>query len=98
MSGFSSPFGNLPSPAAIVALTAAALLVYVYAGYPILLAVVSRFFPRRRPEPVHTPSLSVLISAYNEESAIARKIEQTLALQYPADRLEVLVVSDRSTG
>jgi cellulose synthase/poly-beta-1,6-N-acetylglucosamine synthase-like glycosyltransferase len=97
MSGFSSLFGNVSSPAAMMALSAIALLVYVYAGYPILLAMLSLFSRRRRPGPGHTPTVSVLISAYNEESAIARKIKQTLALDYPPDRLEVLVVSDGST-
>ncbi len=41
--------------------------------------------------------ISVLIAAYNEEEAIERKIQQTLALEYPADKLEVLVLSDCST-
>jgi cellulose synthase/poly-beta-1,6-N-acetylglucosamine synthase-like glycosyltransferase len=97
MSGSFSLFGNVGSPAAVIALTAAALMVYVYAGYPMLLGVLSVLFRRRRPDTGHTPPLSVLISAYNEEAAIARKIEQTLALDYPAHRLEVLVVSDGST-
>ena len=39
----------------------------------------------------------MLIAAYNEEAAIERKIRQTLALEYPADRIEVLVLSDCST-
>jgi cellulose synthase/poly-beta-1,6-N-acetylglucosamine synthase-like glycosyltransferase len=79
------------------ALIAGALLVYVYAGYPVLLAVMAPLFRRKRPEPGHTPAISVLISAYNEEAAIGRKIEQTLALEYPAGKLEILVVSDGST-
>jgi cellulose synthase/poly-beta-1,6-N-acetylglucosamine synthase-like glycosyltransferase len=76
---------------------AALLLFYVYAGYPLLLAVIGLFVRSRRLEPGYCPRLSVLIAAYNEEEAIARKIEQTLALEYPADKLEVLVLSDCST-
>lgn len=44
-----------------------------------------------------TPPLSVIISAYNEEAVIAEKIRRTLDLDYPADRLQVIVASDGST-
>jgi cellulose synthase/poly-beta-1,6-N-acetylglucosamine synthase-like glycosyltransferase len=76
---------------------AAFLLFYVYAGYPLLLSVIALFVRRHRTEPGYYPSLSVLIAAYNEEEAIERKIKQTLALEYPAEKLEVLVLSDCST-
>ena len=81
----------------LAALVAGGLLVYVYVGYPVLLALLAQLFRRRRPETGHTPAISVLIAAYNEAAAIGRKIEQTLALQYPAEKLEILVVSDGST-
>lgn len=74
-----------------------ALLFYVYIGYPLLLLVLSAFFRRSRPEPGYYPSVSVLIAAYNEAANIGRKIRETLQLDYPADKLEVLVVSDGST-
>jgi cellulose synthase/poly-beta-1,6-N-acetylglucosamine synthase-like glycosyltransferase len=45
----------------------------------------------------YTPRLSILIAAYNEEAGIRRKIEHTLALDYPADLIEILVLSDGST-
>ncbi len=76
---------------------AALLLFYVYAGYPLLLALIALFNRRKRPEPGYFPRISVLIAAYNEEEAIERKIRQTLALEYPADKIEVLVLSDCST-
>jgi cellulose synthase/poly-beta-1,6-N-acetylglucosamine synthase-like glycosyltransferase len=66
-------------------------------GYPLLLAIVSRLFSRRSPDPGYTPSLSVLIAAYNEEAGIRTKIERTLALDYPPEKLEILVLSDGST-
>jgi cellulose synthase/poly-beta-1,6-N-acetylglucosamine synthase-like glycosyltransferase len=72
-------------------------LVYVYAGYPVLLAVLSTFARRRQPEPGYTPTLSFLIAAYNEQANIGQKIEHTLGLDYPADRIEILVLSDGST-
>jgi len=76
----------------------AAALVYTYAGYPLVVAAVSRW----RPRPVKsragwTPGVSVIITAYNEERDLAAKLENTLALDYPPDKLEVIVASDCST-
>src|SRR4029077_8832220 len=76
---------------------AALLLFYVYAGYPLLLGLIALFVRRWRPEPGYCSQISVLIAAYNEEAAIERKIRQTLALEYPAEKLEVIVLSDCST-
>lgn len=73
------------------------ILFYIYLGYPLLLAIISRWFSRRGPEPGYTPDLSILIAAYNEEAGIREKIHQTLALDYPAEKLEILVLSDGST-
>ena len=75
----------------------AGVLLYIYFGYPILLFLLSRFVPNRRPAPGYTPSVSILIAAYNEETGIREKIERTLALDYPPDKLELLVLSDGST-
>jgi glycosyltransferase involved in cell wall biosynthesis len=56
---------------------------------------------RVRPRPVRkadeTPSVSLVVSAHNEEAVIRRRIENALALDYPEDRLEVVVASDGST-
>lgn len=72
-------------------------LVYVYAGYPVLLAIVGLL---RRVQPHfaqgYLPKVSVLIAARNEERDIEWKIRETLAWDYPPDRLEVAVVSDAS--
>jgi len=73
------------------------LLFYIYFGYPLLLAIISSFVPKRQPKPGFTPTISILIAAYNEEAGIARKLEQTLALDYPADKIEILVLSDSSS-
>jgi cellulose synthase/poly-beta-1,6-N-acetylglucosamine synthase-like glycosyltransferase len=74
-----------------------AVLVYTYVGYPALLILVGALFRRRTPDANYCPSISVLIAAYNEEKNIAKKLEQTLALDYPANKCEVLVLSDGST-
>ena len=75
----------------------AALLFYTYAGYPLLLALVSRLRPRPVRRAEWMPSVSVIITAYNEERDLAAKLENTLLLDYPADKLEIIVASDCST-
>lgn len=73
------------------------IIVYVYAGYPALLAVAGAtrraFSPR---DPTTWPEVTLIVSAYNEAGVIHEKLANTLALDYPVDRLEILVVSDCS--
>jgi hypothetical protein len=74
----------------------AGFTVYVYVGYPILLwglQAVFRSSPRKQSI---EPSVSLLVAAYNEAAAIADKIRNSLALDYPVDKLEVVVASDGS--
>ncbi len=98
MTLFSLPQGESQLHAAMwVFWVAALLLFYAYAGYPMLLAVIAPFRKDRRSKSEYTPSISVLIAARNEEAGIKKKIEQTLALDYPPDRMEILVLSDAST-
>lgn len=74
------------------------LIVYVYAGYPALLFLLSLVVPAgRRGAEVFFPSVTVIIPAYNEEKHIGKKLENTLALEYPREKLEVVVMSDQST-
>lgn len=75
----------------------AAALVYVYAGYPLLVYLVSRVFPKNVERAACEPKVTVLITAYNEENAIRRKLENTFAIDYPPEKLEILVASDGST-
>jgi cellulose synthase/poly-beta-1,6-N-acetylglucosamine synthase-like glycosyltransferase len=71
---------------------------YVYVGYPLLVFLLARLRGRPvRRDADHLPTVSFIIAAYNEEAAIAAKLDNTLALDYPRDRLEVIVVSDGST-
>ena len=75
------------------------LMGYAYIGYPLLLRLVGN---RRPPvaaleDPDPWPLISIVVPAYNEERAIRRTIESLLALDYPADRRQILVVSDAST-
>ncbi len=72
-------------------------LAYVYVGYPLLLALLAalRRGPDLRPAgPGEELPVTLIVSAYNEERVIRDKVENALALDYPADRFEVMVVSD----
>ncbi len=75
----------------------AVALSYTYVGYPIFIAIVSATFPRQVRRKDYSPSISIIITAYNEERALAAKLRNTLALDYPRDLLEVIVASDCST-
>ncbi len=78
-----------------------ALVLYTYAAYPLLLRLLAR---RGSWDVVDDgdgdatwPTVSVTVPAYNEEGRIAEALEHILALDYPSDRMEVVVVSDGST-
>ena len=73
------------------------IILYVYFGYPLLLITLSNFIKRPIKEGDVEPSVSMIIAAYNEEKSIRRKIENTLVLDYPKDKLEIIVASDGST-
>lgn len=75
------------------------LVLYVYAGYPLAVAVLGAVRTRRgrRATMEVEPAVTVLIAAYNEEDAIVATVRNKLEQDYPADRLEVLVVSDGSS-
>jgi cellulose synthase/poly-beta-1,6-N-acetylglucosamine synthase-like glycosyltransferase len=83
--------------AQIIFIASAMVIAFIYVGYPVLAFILSRIFgwPVRQTE--ITPSVSVIIAAYNEERDIEAKIENTLALDYPCERLEIIVASDCST-
>jgi biofilm PGA synthesis N-glycosyltransferase PgaC len=77
--------------------TALAVIVYAYLGYPVWLWVRSGL----RPWPVRTgeidATVSVVMVVRNEERVLAAKVENLLTLDYPAERMDVVVVSDGST-
>jgi len=83
--------------AAVVFWTALAVGAYVYVGYPLLLFLLSRVWSRPVAKARITPRVTMIIAAYNEEEAIAAKLDNTLALEYPPGQLEILVASDGST-
>jgi cellulose synthase/poly-beta-1,6-N-acetylglucosamine synthase-like glycosyltransferase len=76
-----------------------ALFAYAYVGYPLLLRLVAAFrpAPHRFGDPPEWHSVSILLPAYNEARSIRITLEALLALDYPADRRQIIVVSDAST-
>ncbi len=75
-----------------------ALVLYIYFGYPLLLLLLSKLRPASPVQKADiTPTVSLIIAAYNEEKVISQKIENCLALDYPREKLEIIVASDGST-
>lgn len=72
------------------------LVFYVYGGYPLAALALSLLRPRSVRKADIEPTVTVLIAAYNEEEAIGATIENKLALEYPQEKLEILVISDGS--
>jgi len=80
-----------------VALAALLVLLYTYAGYPLLVAAWARIAPRRVVERDFTPTVSICLAVHDGEAHLGRRLRNLLALDYPASRLELLVFSDGST-
>ena len=74
------------------------IIFYSYAGYPLTILFLSLFSNSKvKKDDNFLPEVSLLIAAYNEEEGIADKIKNSLELDYPKDKLEIVVVSDGST-
>ncbi len=85
------------TPVEIIFWFSIAMLVYVYAGYPVLAYCTSRLFGRPVRQDDIEPSVSVVIAAYNEQDVIEATIVNKLSQDYPHEKLKVVVVSDGST-
>jgi cellulose synthase/poly-beta-1,6-N-acetylglucosamine synthase-like glycosyltransferase len=86
--------------ALVVFWVSAGLIVYAHLGYPLVLRALVAL--RRQPTLVdpapweEPPLVSLIVAAYDEEEVIAAKVANALALDYPRDRLEIIVASDGS--
>ena len=69
---------------------------YAYLGYPLTLLVLRRLLHREVKKTPITPKISLVVPAYNERSNIERKIRNSLELDYPADRFEIVIACDGS--
>lgn len=72
-------------------------LVWTHVGYPLFAAGVARLHPRRVRTRDIEPTVTVVVAAHDEEAVITRRLENLLALDYPAAKLEIVVASDGST-
>jgi cellulose synthase/poly-beta-1,6-N-acetylglucosamine synthase-like glycosyltransferase len=89
--------GSMSMAGQIVFWLSAGMLAYVYLGYPVLVYLASVLLPRSVNKAAIEPHVTVLITAFNEEAVIREKLENTLKIEYPTDKLEILVASDGST-
>jgi cellulose synthase/poly-beta-1,6-N-acetylglucosamine synthase-like glycosyltransferase len=78
-------------------LVSGAVVVWVYAGYPLLLVALARVSPRPRVRKPTHKTVSVLVAAHNEEGVIEAKVANVLSTHYPRSLIEIVVVSDGST-
>jgi cellulose synthase/poly-beta-1,6-N-acetylglucosamine synthase-like glycosyltransferase len=72
-------------------------LAWTHAGYPAAAALAARLRTRPVRKGGALPSVSIVVAAHDEEAVIERRLENLLALDYPADRVEIVVASDAST-
>ncbi|MEM9488925.1 MAG: glycosyltransferase family 2 protein [Myxococcota bacterium] len=81
--------------------SSAAVVAYTYAGYPLLVYGLSRLRGKATraglPAPGQLPAVSVVMAAHNEQARIGDKLDNLLDLDYPAERLDIIVVSDGSS-
>ncbi len=74
------------------------ILVYIYLGYPLLLSVLKKLYSKPvQSNDQYLPKVALIISAFNEQDVIVDKINNSLQLNYPEDKLDIWVVSDAST-
>lgn len=77
------------------------IVVYTYVGYGVIIYILAKFFPHKSKAKALSnsfePSVTLIIAAYNEERYVEQKIKNTLALNYPSDKLKVWFVTDGSS-
>jgi len=73
------------------------ILIYIYLGYPLALAMLARLCGRAHQQGSAQPSVTIVVAAHQEAAVIRDKVENLEKLDYPHDKLRMLVVSDGST-
>ena len=72
-------------------------IIYSYIGYPVSLYIIGIIWSKKHVKHAVHPYVTIIITAYNEEKRIKDKIENTLNIRYPKDKLQIIVASDGST-
>ena len=88
---------ELPRLSAVVFWMALVILGYVCVGYPVLARVRATLRPRTRLRAPIEPTVTIIVSAHNEGERVERRLRNLLSLDYPADRLQIILASDGST-
>lgn len=81
----------------IIFLISVAVIVYSYIGYPLSVYVISILRVIRHEKSIIYPSVSVIVTAFNEKERITEKIENLLSIVYPKNKIEIIIASDGST-
>ena len=85
-------------PALLIFWLLFSIILYIYISYPCFLILIAKFRKAKAIEKKEIfPKVSLIISAYNEEKIIQERIENILLLEYPKDKLEIIIASDAST-
>ena len=87
----------IPELSDVLAVICIAVAIYHYFGYPLIVVLISRVWKQKPHDAEREPSITLVIAAYNEESVIRAKIENSLALDYPRAKYEIVIVADGST-
>ena len=82
---------------AVLLWLAIAVVAWAQIGYPALLFLLARLAPQRSGRPEMEPTVTVIVAAHNEETVIAKKVKEALALDYPPEKLDVIVAADGCT-
>jgi len=78
------------------------LIFYIFIGYPLILFVLARFFPEKKNastvvlKEIDFPSVEIILVVRNVANIITNKIDSLLSLEYPKDKLKIIVISDHS--
>ena len=72
------------------------MIFYIYAGYPLLIALIALLKNKRVEKKDYEPNVTILIAAYNEADNIESTLKNKLSLDYPKEKLEIIVISDSS--
>jgi biofilm PGA synthesis N-glycosyltransferase PgaC len=76
---------------------AALLMLYTYVGYPLWIYLRSRLHPRPLRQGPILPTVSIILAVHNGAALVRQKLDHLLSLDYPRDRMEIVIVSDGST-
>ncbi len=76
--------------------TSVGLLLYIYIGYPLIIIGLAKFFRRPIQKKIIFPTITIVIPTHNEEAVISEKLDNILSVDYPRNRLQIIVCDDAS--